>query len=109
MATKNRSVAKQLTTSNQDVYTVPNTWSSEVSSVLIANETDDAVTVDLEWYDAASTTYHTFAKSLNIPSNSIVQITDALFLQTQDKIRGLASDSNAITVTIKVYEYFKQS
>lgn len=105
MATKNRSVAKQLTTSNQDIYTAPNTWSSEVASILISNETGSAVTIDLDWYEAATTTYHTFAKSLNIPSNSIVQITDALYLQKQDKIRGLASANSAITITVKAYEH----
>jgi len=109
MNTKNRSVAKELTTANQDIYTVPSQWSAKVSSILIANETDDAVSVDLDWYQAADTTYYTFAKSINVPSNSIIQITDSLYLQSQDKLRGLASANSAVTVTVTTYEHFKNA
>jgi hypothetical protein len=106
MATKNRTLGKTLTASNTDVYTVPARYVSYVSSILIANETASTKTVSLDWYDSATTTFYTICEATPIDGNSIVQITDSLILQANDKIRGLASATSSVTVSVKVEEQY---
>jgi hypothetical protein len=46
------------------------------------------------------------AETTTILPNALIQITDPLWLQKGDKIRGLCSSSNAVTITIKVEENY---
>ena len=59
MTTKNRTVALELTTANQDIYTVPNNYETQIKSILISNATTSQVKFSLDWYDSANTTYYT--------------------------------------------------
>lgn len=109
MNTKNRTVGLVLGTSNSTIYTVPNNWEATVSSITIANESSSAVTFSLDWYDSASTTYYTLAEKVLIGANSILQITDILYLGQGDTLRGLASAATSVTVSIRVEEGFAPS
>lgn len=102
--TKNRSTYKTLTTSNQDIYTVPPQWQAEITSIMLTNMSSSAVTVNLDWYDSESTTYFELLDTVTLQANSILQITDCLSLQRNDKLRALASAGSAINVTVKVVE-----
>ena len=93
MASKSRTVSLELTTSNQDIYTVPNNYEAEIKSIYIA-------------YDSVNTTYYTMAENTKLLSNGLVQITESLWLQKNDKLRGLCSSSNNVTVTIQVEENY---
>jgi hypothetical protein len=104
MASKYRTVGKALTTSNQDVYTVPAQWSATVSSICISNTSDASVTVSLDWYSAADTAYHSMMEQVTLPAYSMLQITDALYLQKNDKIRALASANSSVEVSVMVAE-----
>ena len=107
---KKRTVALELTTANQDIYTVPERLSSEVNSVYVNNASSSLVTFSLDWYDAASTTFYTLAELVELPANSLLQITDyPLYLIGSDKIRGLASANSAVNITVSLEEFFQTS
>ncbi len=109
MTTKNRTVGVTLTTSNQDVYTVPPTFKSDVESIYITNVTTSYVTFSLDWYDSAASAYHTIAETVRLEPNSLLQITKAFYLLQGDKIRGLCSVNNSVEVSVKVSEQFALS
>ncbi len=106
MPTKDRSVGKQLTTTNSTVYTVPLLYICTIDSIIISNTSSSSKTFSLDWYDFKDNTYYALASGVLISGNSIVQITDPLYLTAKDTIRGLASADSSITITIRVKEDF---
>lgn len=106
MTTKNRTIALLLTGSNQDVYTAPANYEVEVGSLLVNNATSSTVTFSLDWYESSETTYHTIAETVELPANSLMQITEGFWLGKNDKIRGLASTTDAVTVFLSLKENF---
>lgn len=107
---KKRTLALELTTSNQDIYTVPGRFNTDVNSIYINNASGSTVTFSLDWYEAATTTYHTLAETVELPPNSLLQITDyPLYLIRDDKIRGLASANSAVNISISLEEYYETS
>jgi hypothetical protein len=107
---KKRTLALELTTLNQDIYTVPSRFSADVNSIYINNASGSTVTFSLDWYEAATTTYHTLAETVELPPNSLLQITDyPLYLIRDDKIRGLASANSAVNISISLEEYYETS
>ena len=107
MQTKNRTVGLELTTSNQDIYTVPSNYEAEVDSIFVSNASLSNVTFSLDWYDAQSTTYYTMAETVELLGNSMLQINDdPLWLFKGDKLRGLASVGGAVTITVKLKESY---
>jgi len=105
-STKNRTVSKVLTASNTDIYVVPLNYETEVASIFVSNASSASREFSLDWYDAENTTFYTLAELVKVPPHSILQVTDGLWLKKSDKLRGLASVTDDITVTIKAYEYF---
>ena len=107
---KRRTLALELTTANQDVYTVPARFTSDINSIYINNASSSLVTFSLDWYQASTTTYHNLAETVELPANSLLQITDyPLFLNPGDKVRGLASANSAVNISISLEEYFETS
>ena len=106
MSTKNRTVSKVLTASNTDIYVVPLNYETEVASIFVANASSSSREFSLDWYDAENTTYYTLAELVKVPPRSILQVTEGLWLKKSDKLRGLASVTDDVTVTLKVYEFF---
>ena len=109
MTTKNRTLGATLTTSNQDIYTVPNTFMADVDSIFITNTTTSAVTFSLDWYDSKGSAYHTIAETVRLEPNSLLQITKAFYLSPGDKLRGLCSVNSAVEVSVKVSEQYTSS
>ena len=109
MTSKNRSIGLTLTTSNSDVYIVPTSFKATIDSILISNITSSAITFNLDWYKLSNTTYYPIATTVRMEPNSVLQITDALYLEAGDKIRGLASAGTSIVVTIRVKEQYAVS
>lgn len=107
--TKNRSVGKELTTTNSTIYTVPSQFKAEVNSIVISNALAVRVTFSLDWYDSATTTYFTLAESVVLLPNSMLHIDYPLYLHQNDLLRGLASSDNAVTVSVKVSEQYTLS
>jgi hypothetical protein len=109
MITKNRTLGATLTTSNQDIYTVPNAFKADVDSIFITNTTTSAVTFSLDWYDSKGSAYHTIAETVRLEPNSLLQITKAFYLSPGDKLRGLCSVNSAVEVSVKVSEQYTLS
>ena len=105
---KNRSVAKVLTTSPADIYTVPAAFKAEIESIVITNVSGSDVRVDLNWYEASTTTSYALAGDTIIKANSVVQFTHSLYLDKNDKITGSAVVDSVITVTVRTREYFAE-
>lgn len=105
-STKNRTVAKTLTTSNSDIYVVPPRYSAYIDSLVIANVSSTSVTFSLDWYDSATTVYHPIGGQVTMQPHSILQITDGFTLQHNDKFRGLASVATSITISVRVREEY---
>jgi hypothetical protein len=104
MITRKRTIGLQLTTANQDIYTVPAQHEAEIKSIIISNDTSSTITFSLDWYNSSNTTYYTIAEATQLLPNGIIQIEDSLYLFKGDVIRGLASANTSVTVTIKVNE-----
>jgi hypothetical protein len=109
MTTKNRTLGAVLTTSNQDIYTVPNAFKADVDSIFITNTSASVVTFSLDWYNSNAATYHTIAETVRLEPNSLLQITKAFYLSPGDKIRGLCSVNSAVEVSVKVSEQYSLS
>jgi hypothetical protein len=105
--TKNRTVGLELTTANQNIYTVPANYEAEIDNIYINNASSSEVTFSLDWYDAQNTTYYTLAETVKLPANSLLQINDNPFwLFKSDILRGLASANSAVTITVKIKETY---
>ncbi len=104
MATKDRTVGKELVTTNSNVYQVPPFYTSMIDSIMITNLSSSSKTFSLDWYDSENNTYFTIAEATLINGNSVIQITDCLFLRAGDSLRGLASTNNTITVIVRMKE-----
>lgn len=108
MLNKNRTVAKELTTSTADVYVVPAAFKADVSSIVIANSTDAPVDVTVSWREATTATSFVLFGEISMKPHSTLQITQPLFLDKNDKITAVASVNSAITVSVRTEEYFAE-
>ena len=109
IATKNRTVAKQLTTSYQDVYTAPPSFKATVDSILITNSSNAPATVTMEWWNKTLNEYTYLLGETVIHANGVVQLTDTMAIDQGDIVRALASANSAITVTIRATESYTTS
>lgn len=106
MATKNRTVGKVLLTTNSTIYTVPPHFEASVDSIIISNSDSANKTFSLDWYDSKTTTFYTIAEQVHIGGHSYLQIVDGFILQPSDTLRGLASVTDVVTISVKVKEEF---
>lgn len=106
MTTKDTTVGLELTTSSQDVYTVPAQFKAEIESIIISNKTTAMTTFTVQWYSAKNTTNYPIFFDTLIEPNSTVQVTWPLFLDAGDKIKALAAINSAITVSVKSAETY---
>lgn len=104
MPTKDRTVGKELTTTNSNIYQTPRFYTAMIDSIIITNSSSSTQTFSLDWYDSESSTYFTLAELTPIIANGMIQITDCLFLKAEDVLRGLASVNSAITVVVRMKE-----
>jgi hypothetical protein len=109
MTTKNRTLSLQLTASNQDIYVVPVSFKASVGSIIITSISGSSCTFSLDWYKLSNTTYYPIATTMVMMPYSVLQITDALYLEAGDKLRGLASATSSIVITVKTSEQFSVS
>jgi hypothetical protein len=106
MATKNRTLGKELLTTNSTIYTTPPRFEANVDSIVVSNLSGGLVRFSLDWYDSKTTTYYTIAEQVMMYPNSVLQLTDGFILQPNDTLRGLATVANVITVSVKVREEY---
>jgi hypothetical protein len=106
MPTKQRTVAKELATTNSTLYTVPTRYTTSVASIIVSNASSSSVSFSLDWYDATTAIYYTIAEAVVLKPNSMLQITDGFFLQAGDAFRGLASVDSVVTVSFSLEENY---
>ena len=56
MITKNRTIAKLLTASNVDLYTVPANYEANIKSIYVNNASASTQPFSLDYYDVQNTT-----------------------------------------------------
>jgi hypothetical protein len=105
---KNRSIGKVLTTSSADIYVVPAAFKADVESIVVTNTSNSVLKFDLSWYQATTATTYTIANDVELKPNSLLQLTDSMYLDKNDKIVGAASITDLVTVTVRVREYFAE-
>lgn len=106
MSNKRRTIAKELTTSLADVYVVPASFKSDVSSIVVANNTNAPVRATMKWNDGV-VSYVLFG-DVSVSPNTTIQMTQPLFLDKNQKIEAVASVGSAITVSVRVEEIFAE-
>lgn len=101
---KRRSYTTLLTTTSQDVYTTPARFEADVTTIFVTNLTAASAQVTLRMYNALGATTFDLMKNVIIPANGILQISDPLYMQVNDKLQALANANDTINVTITVSE-----
>jgi len=97
------------TTSDTDVYTVPNNFSSHVEHVFITNSTSGGVNYTLKYYEQATAVTHTLFSGHSVSGKSIeylFTVDKPLYLHGGDKLIVAAASANALHVGIAAEEYF---
>mgnify|MGYP007061985220 FL=1 len=97
------------TTSDTDVYVVPNNFSSHVEHLLFTNSDSSNRTYTLKYYEADNTTTHTLFSAHAVSgkgSESVFTIDKPLYLHEGDKLIVAAGTANTITVVIAAEEFF---
>jgi hypothetical protein len=102
---KNKTTSVALTTTPTDVYVSPTSFKAEVKSIFITNTSSGDVLTTVDRYDDIDATSYDFI-SVDIPARSFLQITDAMFLNKNDKLTAYAASNGAVTIHISVIEYF---
>lgn len=103
---KRRTVGKELTTSEEDVYVCPQSFRSNIESILVSNSSSSSVVVTLDWYNATEDTTYNVVPAVVMLPNSVLQITEAFYFYQNDKLTGLADSNNAVSVNIRAEETF---
>lgn len=106
MNSKKRTISLLLTGTDQTIYTCPPNHETEVTSIIISNAAGATRTFSLDWYDLTATATHSLADEVDLEANSLIQITDGLWLEAGDYLQGQASATSSVTVTLRIEEYF---
>jgi len=106
MDSKNRTISLLLTGSNQTMYTCPQNYEAEISSILVTNAAGALRSFSLDWIDTSATATHTVAELVELEAYSLLQIEESLWLEQGDSIQALASATSSVTVTLRIKEYF---
>ena len=107
MANKNRSVVVAATITMATAYIVPSLFNSYIKSLLISNKITSATDLSLSIYNRALDTTTILIVDLEIAANSVVQISDMMYMEPGDAIKVEAGVNDALTVCIVVTEEYK--
>lgn len=107
MANKNRSVVVATTTTLANAYVVPSLFNSNIKSILISNKIASATDLSLSIYNKATDTTTAFIVDLEIAANTVVQISDMMYLEPGDALKIEASANDSLIVCIVVSEEYK--
>ena len=98
------------TTSDTDVYVVPNNFSSHVEHLMIANSHSSNKDYTLKYYEADTATTHTLFSSHAVVgkgSESVFTVDKPLFLHAGDKLIIAADTANTLTVVVAAEEFYE--
>jgi hypothetical protein len=97
------------TTSDTDVYTVPNNFSSHVEHLLITNSDSSNRNYTLKFYQANAAITHTLFSSHAVTgkgSESVFTIDRPLYIHEGDKLIVAADTVDTLTVVVAAEEFF---
>jgi len=98
------------TTSDTDVYVVPNNFSSHVEHLLLTNSDSSNRNYTLKYYEADTTTTHTLFSGHAITgkgSESVFTVDKPLYIHEGDKLIVAAGTANTITVVVAAEEFYE--
>ena len=97
------------TTSDTDIYVVPDNFSSHVEHFLVSNNTSGGVGYTLKFYHKDDNTTHTILDNHSVSGKSfesVFTVDKPLFLHAGDKLIVAANTANALVVTTSTEEHF---
>ena len=98
------------TTSDTDVYVVPNNFSSHVEHLMIGNNNSSNKEYTLKYYEADTATTHTLFSGHAVTgkgSESIFTVDKPLYIHEGDKIIVAADTANTLTVVVAAEEFYE--
>jgi hypothetical protein len=97
------------TTSDTDIYVVPNNFSSHIEHLLVSNNDSSTRNYTLKWYHADDATTHTILSGHALAGgtlDSVFTVDKPLYLHAGDKVIVAATTANTLTVTISTEEFY---
>ena len=92
------------------IYTCPNNFISLVKFLHVSSGASSAKKYSLQWYEAATTTYHFIIDEHSIAANGIEEVIEGgafLALSEGDKIIGFEESSSDFHVIVSGEEYYQ--
>ena len=107
MAEKRRSVAKTLTNSIVDIYTLPGQFEAIVDSVIICNTTSSNINGFLYFYEGSTTTQFLIVNNKQIAGNDFLRLDNlGITLSKGDKLQAKTTSGSDGNILISVREVF---
>ena len=92
------------------VYTCPNNFISLIKFLHVSSGSASTKKYSLQWYEAATTTYHFIVDEQSIAGHGIEEVIEGgafLALSAGDKIIGFEESSSDFHITISGEEYYQ--
>jgi len=100
-----KTVTKELTATNEVIYTAPNGFTGIVLMAQVANVTTTTEDVTFIHFDSSESLETELVKSFEIPGNDAASVvTGKLVLQTGDSVKAFASTANSLKLTLSILE-----
>ena len=97
-------------TSGDVVYTCPNNHVALITFLHVSNGSSNNKKYSLQWYEAATTTYHFIVDEHSLSSNSLEEVIQGggyLALAAGDKIVGFEDSSSDFHIILSGAEYYQ--
>ena len=92
------------------VYTCPNKHVSLITFLHVSNGATGAKKYSIQWYEAATTTYHTFVDAVSMAASTNVEVIQGggyLALAAGDQIVGFEESSSDFHIVVSGAEYYQ--
>jgi hypothetical protein len=100
-----KTVTKELTTADSDVYTAPLNNTGIVLMAQVANITGTEANITFSHYNSDTTIQTELVKNFTIPGNDASSvITGKLVLETGHKIKAYSSSNDSLKLTLSILE-----
>ena len=92
------------------IYTCPNNFIALVKFLLVSNGATSSKKYSIQWYELASTTYHSVADEISLAASTNDKVIEGgafIALSAGDKIIGFEESSSDFHVILSGEEYFQ--
>ena len=92
-------------TSEQDIYTAPNGYTSIILNAQCANISANEATVTFKIFDESANTTNELVSNIVVPGNYAVNLaTGKIVLETGDKLQGISDTNSVLKLTLSYLE-----